>query len=79
MQPTIILPNAIPPQIEEVRVYFNQKGMSVAEADTFFLFYELHSWKNKKGDFLKSWKTRAYQWVAAILKQEPWRFQKNIH
>ena len=30
----------IPPTIEEVRIYFNQKGINYAEANDFFLFYE---------------------------------------
>lgn len=68
-----------PPQVEKVRAYFNQKGMTDSEAECFFLFYEKKEWRNRKGDFIKSWKNTAYQWIAGILKYEPWRMNKDIH
>jgi len=73
------LTDNIPPTIEEVAIYFDQRGVSFCEAECFFLFYEKKGWKNKKGAFFKSWKNIAYQWVLSILKYEPWRFNKDIH
>ncbi|WP_275829762.1 hypothetical protein [Paraflavitalea sp. CAU 1676] len=69
----------IPPPVEQVRIYFNQKGMTSEEAECFFLFYEKKGWKGRRGDFLKNWKNPAYQWIACILKHEPWRYNKSIH
>lgn len=79
MQTSIQLTPIIPPRVEDVRIYFSQKGMTDAEAESFFLFYEKKSWTGKKGNFLKSWKNIAYQWIAGILQEEPWRFNKKIH
>ncbi|WP_127127866.1 hypothetical protein [Pseudoflavitalea rhizosphaerae] len=69
----------MPPRVEEVRIYFSQKGIEEAEANTFFLFYEKKQWKSKTGNFLKNWKSAAYQWVVSVWKEKPWLFDKTIH
>ncbi|SIO53497.1 hypothetical protein [Chitinophaga niabensis] len=79
MKPLSILLPGNPPRIEEVQIYFNQKGMSSAEAECFFFFYEMKYWTSRKGGPLRNWKSTAYQWIASLLKKEPWRFNKDIH
>lgn len=74
-----MIPANIPPKIENVRVYFSQRGMTFSEADHFFLWHEKREWKTKKGEFLKNWKNSAYRWISVILKEEPWRFNRSIH
>ncbi|MFD2889009.1 hypothetical protein [Chitinophaga cymbidii] len=69
----------MPPSIDEVRIYFSQKGLSAAEAECFFFFYEKKGWKNKNGASFKKWKHIAYHWIADVFKYEPWRFNKDIH
>jgi hypothetical protein len=73
------LPETVSPGINEVIIYFSQRGLSIAEADHFFKFYEKRGWKSKKGLFLRKWKNTAYQWIFKILKREPWLFNKAIH
>jgi hypothetical protein len=79
MQVSTNFPATVSPGINEVKIYFSQRGLSIAEADQFFKFYEKRGWKNKKGIFLKNWKNIAYQWIFKILTREPWLFNKAIH
>jgi len=69
----------MPPTIEDVKIYFSQKGMPAPEAEQFFLFYEKKQWKSKNGNFLKSWKNVAYYWIATITSNQPQLFNKLIH
>jgi hypothetical protein len=73
------LTKIIPPRIEDVRIYFSQKGMPVLEAEAFFIFYEKKNWKSKKGNFFKSWKNIAYYWIASVISNKPLLFDKAIH
>ena len=68
-----------PPRIEEVKIYFSQKGVSEKEAETFFLFYELKAWTNRNGNYLKNWRQMAYHWIRGVLVNNPYLFNKNIH
>ena len=49
------------------------------EAEHFFLFYEKKQWKSKGGNFLKSWKNIAWNWIKGVFSCEPWLFNKSIH
>jgi hypothetical protein len=79
MQQQIIFNRTIPPKIEDVKIYFSQRGMPDREAEHFFLFYEKRLWKSKKGRFLKSWKNIAWNWISSVLHARPWLFNKNVH
>jgi hypothetical protein len=79
MERLIQLSTFFPPRIEDVKIYFSQRGLSEQEAECFFLFYEKKGWMSKNGNFLKNWKNTAYQWILCILKEEPWHFDKVIH
>jgi hypothetical protein len=70
--------NGLPPRIEDVKIYFNQKGIPDQEAEAFFHFYERKLWKSKAGNYFKGWKAIAFRWIASILKTQPWLFTKNI-
>jgi hypothetical protein len=68
----------MPPKIQEVRIYFNQKGVPEKEADNFYSFYEKREWKSRKGIALKKWNDVAREWTQDILWQKR-RFQnRNI-
>jgi hypothetical protein len=69
----------MPPAIEDIKVYFSQKGMPDREAEHFFLFYEKKQWKSKRGNFLKSWKNIARNWIMSVVSVQPWLFNKGIH
>lgn len=63
--------SGLPPRIEEVKTYFNQKGLPEPEAEAFFHFYERKHWKSKRGTYFKSWKRVAFGWVVSVLSQQP--------
>jgi hypothetical protein len=62
----------IPPRIEEVQVYFQQKGIPLSEADHFFLFHDSKKWLGKNGRFITSWKSSAFHWINSVLADQPW-------
>ena len=67
------IPNSViffPPPIEEVRMYFTQRGLIKEEAECFFLFHGFKGWKNRNGKYPKNWKLLAYAWINNILKHE---------
>lgn len=68
-----------PPTIQDVKIYFNQKGMPEYEADNFYHFYEKKQWKNKTGNFYRNWKYIAYMWIASVVQNQPLLFDKWIH
>jgi hypothetical protein len=70
---------SVPPRIQDVKIYFSQKGIPEAEAEAFFLVYEKRMWKSKKGNSLTNWKSLAYRWIASVLNDMPWLFNKGIH
>ena len=79
MRNEALFTRTMPPGIEEVRIYFSQKGIPDLEAEHFFLFYERKQWKNKSGDFVKSWKNSAWGWIRGVVSEKPWFFNKSIH
>jgi len=56
MKDAVVFTPIMPPRVEEVKIYFNQKGMPEREAECFFLFYEKKLWKSRKGNFFRTWK-----------------------
>jgi len=79
MENISLFTSTMPPRIQEVKIYFSQKGMPEMEAEHFFLFYEKKQWKSKNGHFLKSWKKIAWTWIRGVLSGSPWLFSKSIH
>ncbi|OJW01070.1 MAG: hypothetical protein BGO52_06435 [Sphingobacteriales bacterium 44-61] len=67
------------PSIQEVKIYFDQKGMPECEANEFYQFYEKKHWTSKKGYFFKDWKQIAYRWIAKVVKSHPSLFDRQIH
>ena len=67
------------PSKQEVKIYFNQKGVLDQEAEKFFGCYEKKQWKNKNGFFFKNWKNIAYRWIAAVIRDKPGLFNRQIH
>lgn len=71
--------NKKPPSIQDVKIYFNQKGMPDFEACNFYQFYEKRKWKTKNGIFMSKWKDFAHRWIAAIVHDQPLLFDKPIN
>jgi hypothetical protein len=57
----------MPPTIQDVKIYFIQKGISEPEAEIIFLFQEKRQWASRKGRSLLEWKRTARRWIATIL------------
>ena len=51
MKKQTLFTHTMPPRIQDVKIYFSQKGMPDVEAEHFFLFYEKKQWKSKNGYF----------------------------
>lgn len=67
------------PDLEQVAIYFSQKGMNVQEAERFFAEYEGKHWQYSNGAPIIRWKQAARLWIADFLKKHPWLFDKHIH
>jgi transcription elongation factor len=57
-----------PPTMEQVKVYFRDKGMNTMEAEHFFRLYQLKQWRTKKGQLIKQWKNAANSWIFLAAK-----------
>jgi len=68
----------MPPSIQEVKMYFSQKGMPISEAETFFLFYEKKLWKSRRGNYFKNWKSIARRWIYSVIEEAPWLFNRRL-
>jgi len=66
------------PTIQEVKIYFDQKGLPEYEAESFFLFYKKRGWKSKTGNYFKNWKSIAYYWIQKVFHSKPWLFNRNV-
>ena len=67
----------IPPTIEDVKVYFAQKGLSALEAEHFFILYEARGWRTRNGALVRKWKTVAYRWVLSAWLWNPLLFERR--
>lgn len=52
----------VPPLLETVYIYFNQKTHS-SIAESFFKHFENRGWKSTSGTSLKNWKVAASDWI----------------
>jgi len=61
---------SMPPTIEEVRQHFTERGLTVLEAEIFFLFHEKRKWKSKAGRFYRTWKAPASRWIKDAMDEQ---------
>ena len=61
--------NFSPPELEDVKAYFAEKGGTAAQAERFRCFYESNGWKVGKNP-MKSWKAAASGWIARDKERE---------
>lgn len=52
-----------PPDMEEVKAYFAEKGGTNAQAERFFTYYESNGWRVGKNP-MKKWKAAASGWIS---------------
>ena len=66
------LGSEVPPQWEHVLIFFDQAGFTESEARQFFQHYESSNWCSPKGTPIKSWKTKAQEWIWNIKMRHPY-------
>jgi hypothetical protein len=59
-----------PPTMEQVKMYFCEKGMNLKEAEHFFQLYQLRQWRTKKGSLIRQWKNAANSWIFLAAKAQ---------
>lgn len=52
-----------PPQLDEVKEYFDTHGFFVGDADRFYDYYSANGWTQGKGKSIKDWKAAARNWI----------------
>jgi len=78
MNQTTLLTRRIPPTIQDVMIYFSQKGMPEPEAEAFFLLHEKRGWTGAKGGRLYEWKSAARNWIGFAIQNYPWLFDRTL-
>lgn len=56
-------PNTIPPSLEHLIIYFNEKEFSATEAEKFFNYFESNGWLVGGKSPMKDWKAGARNWM----------------
>lgn len=67
-----------PPSMDNVKIYFSQKGLNELEAEHFFMFYQFKDWRSKKGTLLTNWKSLAHGWIMSAIRNNPTLFNRSI-
>lgn len=62
---------SFPPTLEYVKIYFDEKGISVLEAEKFFNYFESNGWLVGGRAKMKDWKAAARNWILNIPKFAP--------
>ncbi|HTN39350.1 MAG TPA: hypothetical protein VL053_19900 [Arachidicoccus sp.] len=57
------LGRCVPPTLESVRIFFEQKGFTTKSANNFFRHYSSINWKTVRGFPVRNWKTTANSWI----------------
>ena len=63
--------NRIPPPLEYVKIYFDEKGFTAVEAEKFFNYFESNGWLVGGRAKMKDWKAAARNWILNIPKFAP--------
>lgn len=55
--------NCMPPTLENLAIYFSQKGLPVKAAEGFYRYHKARKWKTQAGNPVRNWKTLANNWI----------------
>jgi len=61
----------MPPLLEHVKIYFDQKGLPAKAAEGFYRYYKGRKWKTDKGCPIRNWKVTATNWIWMHQQQKP--------
>ena len=67
---------SVPPSIESVVVYFDQKSV-LAVARDFYDEHESRKWKNHTGQPVTNWKVCAAEWIYNYRQETKRKFRKS--
>jgi hypothetical protein len=62
---------SIPPPLEHVKIYFDEKSFPAVEAEKFFNYFESNGWLVGGRAKMKDWKAAARNWILNIPKFAP--------
>jgi hypothetical protein len=62
---------SIPPPLEHVKIYFDEKNFPAVEAEKFFNYFESNGWLVGGRAKMKDWKAAARNWILNIPKFTP--------
>jgi hypothetical protein len=63
--------DSIPPPLEHVKIYFDEKNFPAVEAEKFFNYFESNGWLVGGRAKMKDWKAAARNWILNIPKFSP--------
>lgn len=63
--------NTVPPPIQHVKIYFDQKGLSEKAAIGFYQYYKVRKWKTAKDFPIRNWKVAASNWIWLHRENKP--------
>ena len=63
--------DSIPPPLEHVKIYFDEKNFPAVEAEKFFNYFESNGWLVGGRAKMKDWKAAARNWILNIPKFAP--------
>ena len=63
--------STIPPPLEHVKIYFDEKNYPTVEAEKFFNYFESNGWLVGGRARMKDWKAAARNWILNIPKFAP--------
>lgn len=78
MMDQTIFTRQVPPTIQDVMTYFQEKGIPGQEAEAFFLVHEKRQWSTRKGKSLMEWKSAARRWIASVIRHGPRLFDQRL-
>ena len=70
---------SVPPILPHVQIYFDQKGLSIKEAEAFYYYQNAHGWKTEAGTPIKNWKVVASNWIWDMRRSREVTLQLKIN
>ncbi|UCS92247.1 hypothetical protein KZP23_16255 [Echinicola marina] len=53
----------LPPQLDEIKTFFSEMAVPVAEAEVFYYYYQSTGWHTEGGIPIHNWKEAAQEWL----------------
>lgn len=70
------LGTTMPPNVESLYIYFDQKGVS-EKAGEFFHEYDIRGWKTATGGTVRNWKVCAAEWIYNYQQEAKRKFRQS--